>query len=371
MAMSKPYLRTYALGILTSVLLFTGAARAQLIRAPLDSGFARTSSISMTVDEMLGSRKERAADEAIMGPGYPDLWIAEVQFKPVRYRRMQVTDPRTGAVSQELVWYMVYRVIPRDFTELAGESRDDLISKLSDTNLDPQNSKDPVQRYSLQIPRFVLRTDDSDTPQEYADEVNLQIQKEVLEREFRRSENLKLMNSVQAISEVVDPVSVDAIDQLGQALYGVAIWRHVDPTTDYFTVTMTGFCNAYRISQVDGETMVEHKVIEQRFGRPGDEFSQHEQEFRIIDQAQLRPNGDIVVYSESATSTFRPDRPAPAFVGQLRSEFEAKIRAGLAPEQSWPSWHYRERQASINVPSYQRILRHAKSDPAGAGNAAQ
>lgn len=346
-------------------------AEAQLIRAPLDRGFARTSSITMTVDEMLGSQKRRTAEEPIQGPGYPDLWIAEVQFKPVRYRRMQVVDPKTGDRNTELVWYMVYRVIPRDYTELAGDSRDDLVAKLSDISLQPQNTVDEVQRYSLQIPRFVLRTDDAETQQEYADEVNLEIQKQVLRREFRRTSNLKLMNSVQAITEVVDAVSVENQNPLANALYGVAVWRNVDARTDYFTVTMTGFSNAYRVSQVDGETVFEHKVIEQRFGRPGDEYQQHEAEFRIIDQARLKPNGDIVVFTETSESTFRVGRPAPAFVAKLRKEFEDKVAAGKAPEQSWPSWHYRKREASVNVPEFDRILRNAKNDAPDDAAAAQ
>lgn len=363
---------------ISSLVLVAGVAAmmqqpvsAQLIRAPLDSGFARTSSISMTVDEMLGAQKSRADDEPILGPGYPDLWIAEVQFKPVRYRRMEVEDPATGVRRKELVWYMVYRVIPRDYTELAGDSRDDLITKLSDNQQQPQNTIDEVKRYSLQIPRFVLRTDDSDTGQEYPDEVNLEIQKNVLEREFRRAPQLKLMNSVQAITEVVDPVSVDDPNPLANALYGVAIWRNVDSRTDYFTVTMTGFSNAYRISQVDGETIVEHKVIEQRFGRPGDEYDQHEAEFRIIDQARLNTNGDLVVFSESSVATFRPAKPAPAFVAKLRTAFEAKRAAGEEPQQSWPSWHYRKREAQIDVPSYEKILRNAKKEANGADPATQ
>lgn len=63
----------------------------------LDSGFARTSSIAMSVDEMLGSRKTRALTEPILGPGYPAVWIAEVQYKPVRLRRLEVLDPKPAS----------------------------------------------------------------------------------------------------------------------------------------------------------------------------------------------------------------------------------------------------------------------------------
>ena len=120
-----------------------GTALSQQISAPLDSGFARTSSISMTVDEMLGSRKVRALTEPILGPGYPELWIAEVQYKPVRLMRLDIRDPKTGVVQKELVRYMVYRMILRDPTELAGAETAELRRKLADPNLDPANTLDP------------------------------------------------------------------------------------------------------------------------------------------------------------------------------------------------------------------------------------
>ena len=376
MAYCKSVSRAIVAVILT-VGALGGSAEAQLIRAPLDSGFVRTSSIVMSVDEMLGFQKARVAGEPILGPGFPGLWIAEVQFKPVRYRRMDVIDPKTKQKKTELVWYMIYRVIPRDYTELAGDGRDDLITKLSDPDIIPQNSVDPLNRFPVLIPRFILRTDDAGAQQEYTDEVNIQIQRNILTREIRnRTANVRLLNSVQAIVEI-DPalsdggqdgnsvglVSVDDPDQLGKALYGVAVWRNVDPRTDYFTVTMTGFSNAYRIStNAAGETVVEHKVIEQKFGRPGDEFNQHEKEFRLIDEAKMLPSGDIIVNTESSNTVYRVGRPAPEFVSRLRTQFEAKVAAGEEPEQKWPNWQYQERKnVQITVPEYDQILRNAKN----------
>ncbi len=285
---------------------------AQLIRAPLDTGFVRTSSIAMSVDEMLGSQKTRLAGEPILGPGYPDLWIAEVQYKPVRHLFMNVTDPATRVTKRELVWYMIYRVIPRDYTELAGDSRDSLLTKLQNPKLKPDNVIDSPKGFPLVMPRFVLRSDDAGEQQFYPDEVNLQIQRSVFRREFReRSAELRLLNSVQAISEVVDPVSVNDPDPLQNATYGVAVWRNVDPRIDYLTVIMSGFSNAYRISRDDaGETIFEHKVIEQKFGRPGDIFNQQESEFRVLGN---------------------------------------------------PVWHYRQRPASVSVPQFEAILRNVSS----------
>lgn len=272
-------------GFTLSILCFAGSqdASAQLIRAKLDSGFVRTSSIAMSVDEMFGYQKIRAAGDPIVGPGYPALWIAEVQFKPVRFIRMEVTDPKTGATQKELVWYMIYRSIARDYTELAGNSQADLVTKLTDPNLQPSNAIDESTSDPLQIPRFILRTDDEGQNEIYQDEVNVQIQKTIFEREFReRAANLKLRNSVESIVPIKGEeswVSVNDADPLAQAVYGVAVWRNVNPDTDYFTIQMSGFSNAYKISP-DG--VVERKIIEQRFGRPGDQFQQDEMEFRVL-----------------------------------------------------------------------------------------
>jgi len=264
------------------VLVAVDSADAQLIRAPLDQGFARTSSISMTVDEMLGPQKVRPADQPIVGPGYPALWIAEVQYKPVRFVRIEVTDPATGERKPELVWYMIYRSIFRDYTELAGENQADLMLKLEDPDLQPSNDIESASSMPLQIPRFVLETNDEGTAKSYRDEVNLQIRQSIFDREFKsRAPGTELRSSIGAIVEV-DPdnwVSVDDANPLDNAVYGVAIWRNVDQTTDYFTIRMHGFCNAYRITP---EGVVERKVIEQKFGRPGDEYDQDEAEFRVL-----------------------------------------------------------------------------------------
>lgn len=262
---------------------------AQLIKAPLTGGFVRTSSIEMSVDEMLGARKVRAATEPIVGPGYPALWVSEIQIKPLRFTRMSVVDPATGQANRELVWYMVYRIIPRDYTELAGEGQPDLIRKLQDPENDPANKLDePVS--SIRVPRFVLQTQrDRDSEKaEHVDELNLEIQKAIFAREVaRRGGSLKLHNSVEAIGEVPAPVSIRDPDQLATAMYGVAIWRNVDPETDFCSVTMSGLTNAYRISPMaDGPEVVEHKVVVQEFSRPGDQFFQEEQEFRVIGEPQ-------------------------------------------------------------------------------------
>jgi hypothetical protein len=194
--------------VLATAIFLTSAnsvAFAQVVQAPLNDGFVKTSSIAMSVDEMLGIRKVRAAEEPILGPGYPALWIGEVQFKPLRLIRLSWTDAATGKTQQEIVRYMVYRMIRRDYTELAGAEKQDLELKLADPETDPSNVLDADASRPLQMPRFVLQADESDgTPvTSWQDEVNVSIQNAVFAREMgRRGLNLKLFNSVEGLQEI-------------------------------------------------------------------------------------------------------------------------------------------------------------------------
>ncbi len=368
--------RSIAVKVAISLLLVSSGkvAFSQLISAPRTEGFNTTSSITTTVDEMLGPYKERKVGEPILGPGYPDLWIAEVQWKSLRHRLMEVVDPRTGEKNMELVWYLVYRVIQRDCTELAGDSRDALLKKLSDPDVQPQNTLDGAEGYPLQLPRFVLRTDDSADRKEYIDEVNIEVQRAVFAREFQgRAADVRLLSSVDGITEVLEPVSVNDPDPLSQAAYGVAIWRGVDPKTDYFTITMSGFSNAYRYmtDPTTGEGVFQHKVIEQRFGRPGDEFRQEESEFRQINGARLDKNGSVVVDMEGVLARFRIGQPSPAFVADLRAGFEERLAAGRRPERSWPIWSYQNRPARVTANDFETVLRNLRTrgaETVDAGN---
>lgn len=357
-------------GLMLCVLLLTvvfsgSTVSAQLVRAPLSDGFKRTSSIDVTVDEMLGPNKPRTQAEPILGPGYPNLWIAEVQYKPIRHRLMPITDPKTRIKKEELVWYFVYRIIPRDYTELAGNKQEDLRAKLDNIDLKPSNHLDDQLVQPLVLPRFALRIDDDHSGKTYVDEVNLEIQKAVFEREFgEKAADLTLLNSITGIQDISPPVSGNdaLVDPLKNAIYGVAVWRNVDPDTDYFTLFMSGFSNAYQMGRINGDLIVQQKVIEQRFGRPGDRFRQQESEFRFFDEAQLRSNGSLEVTMEGILSTFVLGRQAPAFVDQLRLQ----LRNTSNGKTEWPHWQYQAREAELTAPQLEPILRHQPTSEATA-----
>jgi hypothetical protein len=319
----------WVLAAVVSLVAGANTAAAQVVKAPLNDGFVASSSIAMSVDEMLGIRKSRAADEPVLGPGYPALWIGEVQFKPLRLIRLSWTDAQTGKKHQEIVRYMVYRMIRRDYTELAGAGKQELELKLADPNSDPSNTLDSDNSKPLQMPRFLLQADEVDgTPvASWQDEVNASIQNAVFFREMgRRGLNLKLFNSVEGLQEIGDPVPANDPDALQKAVYGVAVWRNVDDKADFFTVYMSGFSNAYRISAgADGQNIFEEKVIVQKFKRPGDEFKQEELEYQLINVADLDNDGQN--------------------------------------ETRYPLWQYRPRSFNTQIPKLDQVLRNISTNP--------
>jgi hypothetical protein len=285
--------RRMVLKIMVLALTVAGTAPvavSQVIQAPLDQGFARSSSIVMNVEEMLGPRIKRDPGEASYGPGFPALWISEIQYKPVRMVRIPITDPATKKTANELVWYMVYRLIPRNYVDLAGnaEARANLQRRLEDVDVDPQNEVEPLRAETVLLPRFVLQTTDDGEEERYVDEVNHQAEQAIFRREFQReAKKLTLLNSIEAIAGIPEPVSMEDKEPLRSALYGVAIWRNVNPRTDFFEIEMTGFTNAYQMTSTeDGRLKIADKGVIQKFKRPGDRFDQPETEIRFIGEPQ-------------------------------------------------------------------------------------
>jgi hypothetical protein len=195
---------------------------------------------------------------------------------------------------------------------------------LFDPERDPSNVLDPGDSLPLRMPRFVLVTQDRDgKPRDsYTDEINTEIQNAVFRREMgRRGDDLKLLNSIEGIDQIGEPVPAADPDALSKAVYGVAVWRNVDPTADFLAVYMSGFCNSYRISaRPDGQKVVEEKVIVQRFARPGDEFLQEEIEFRFIDEEDTDGDGK--------------------------------------PDVRYPAWQYRPRTAELQIENLDTVLRN-------------
>lgn len=193
-----------------------------------------------------------------------ELWMFEVRFKPMRLMWVETTDPATGKPRKEMVWYLVYQAVARP-----QEGRVD------NSDLDPVNETDPPPDRPLFIPEFTLVTTDEDSTNVHHDVVFPEAMAQIIRREKK-----PLKNGVEIVGPI-PPVTPHGSAQ-EHTLDGVAIFRNVDPRTDFFRVLMGGFSNAFRVVQgPDGKEIVARKTIVQKYTRPGDEYLQNENEFRL------------------------------------------------------------------------------------------
>lgn len=192
----------------------------------------------------------------------PNLFVMEVQFRPVGLVQVEVTDPKTKKKETKLVWYQVYRTINRQ-----------LDTPIDNSDTAPVNPRDPIPRPYL-IPEFFLLVDgENDQFKIYEDQV---IPEAVAAIEKR--EKLKLKNSVEIIQRIPEAVPADVENP--EWIYGVATWTDVDPKTDYFRIFGEGFSNGYQIADVAGEKVILRKTIDMKFWRPSDEYDETDDEIR-------------------------------------------------------------------------------------------
>jgi len=198
----------------------TGAASAQApstaVRAPLSSGFQVRLDAASTNEEI--QRQEQ-------------LYVMEVTFKPMRMRWVYLTDPKTGVKKREVVWYLVYKAVNRPLDRRADTS---------DTR--PRNVEDPVPQMMF-VPEFTLVGTDGGKRVAYRDVIIPEAFADIQGRESKPHRRLTLKHSVGIVGPV-PPVTPET-SKTENAVYGVATWRGVDPDTDFFTVYMSGFSNAF------------------------------------------------------------------------------------------------------------------------------
>lgn len=199
----------------------------------------------------------------------PDIWALEVNFKSMRMILVDVPDPKTGNTKKELIWYLPYRIVNR---EVKGEPA-------------PTGPNGKRPKF---IPEFELITNDNDGQHIYFDEVIPAAQAEINRREGRSANN-KYKNSVEIVGEIPELTPADS--KLDKSIYGVAMWRGVDPKTDFFKVFMSGFSNGF-VKTPDGR--IDRRTIVQEYKRPGDEIDEAEFEIRPVGQPAwiYRPSED-------------------------------------------------------------------------------
>jgi len=214
------------------------------VRAASDNGFSTVIAPSFTGEELRYQQ---------------DLWALEVAIKPMRMVYVPVTNPRTGAKSSEMVWYLVYKIVNRPVATLAAP------------DTEPVNVEDaPPPR--IFAPRATLVLED----RELHGAINDSIVPEALQAIVNR-ERLDVKSSVQITGPLPKVSPADAKKE--NAEYGVFMFRGVDPRTTSFTVYLSGFSNAYKTGKGNPPPIL-RRTIAIPYRRPADEFDQFEKEIR-------------------------------------------------------------------------------------------
>ncbi len=204
----------------------------------------------------------------------PDLHVFEVQFKSVRMLYANVTNPQTGEIQRQQIWYLCYRAVNRSLATRADE-----------TDTKPANVLDPPPGPTQFIPEFTLVTYDrpgSEIPtHEYLGEIVPEVLAAINQSERRRASDPVFLDAVSIVQPLPQAVPADESD--ADWIYGVAVWPNVDPETDFFKVIMRGFSNGYERRQGDnGEAVTWRKTLVQNFARRGDRFDPNQIEFEIV-----------------------------------------------------------------------------------------
>lgn len=159
----------------------------------------------------------------------PDLWILELQYKSLRMIETSVTDARTGSKQPQLLYYLVYRALNRPIDR-----------KEDQTDTRPINDLGETPAVDLFVPEVTLVTTDNGVRRVVKDAVVPEAQTVIARRE-----RIPLLNTVEAVQQVPEPVDYGTEDP--DYVYGVAVFPGVSPETDYFTLFLSGFSNGYKL----------------------------------------------------------------------------------------------------------------------------
>lgn len=242
---SLPSLRLLTFGIVGTIAICCGLTHRTAVAQQLTRGFDQIAPAQAFGEELNRQR---------------DLWVMEVQFKPMRMIVVNITDPKTGEAAPEQIWYLAYRTVNRPVTVRVPD------------DTEPVNVLDPLPGPRMFLPKFTLITYDDPNTEIPAQIAADEILPEAVET-IRRIERAPLNDSVSIVQSLPDAVSPDEVEI--PWIYGVATWRGIDPETDFFKVVLHGFSNGYETR--DDQTW--RKVLVQRFSRPGDRFDPNQTEF--------------------------------------------------------------------------------------------
>lgn len=208
-----------------------------------------------------------------------DIYCLEFSFKPLRMIWVDLPTA-DGGMEKTLVWYLVYQV--RNTGGVLGPT-DPTVRQTRFESAPAAKQVDDPRRF---VPHFVLEGHElnADGQRLYRAYLDRVVPAAIEPIRRRETPGRVLHNSVSIAEEPLAPVG----ERDAEGVWGVAMWRGVDPEIDFFSVYVRGLSNAYQWADTPGEyqpgdppgkgrTFV-RKTLQLCFWRPGDRFLEHESE---------------------------------------------------------------------------------------------
>jgi hypothetical protein len=281
--------------------------------------------------------KERILEDYKRVPFRSEVWVLEMSFKPPRMIYVDIPQP-DGKMKLKPIWYMVYSVTNPGKVLVPTENPQPT-DKLPRVDRPPHFTPREYKQGDLQLPsevfqntwavkyvdkpirfapEFLLVTDEYDLdspepgtppvgveggasrpkiqPKAYRDRV-IPVAIGPIQRREDRSRRFytPLEMAVANLEQTPDgPKPVWREIAPGETVWGMVTWEggaephQLDPRIDRFSIYVKGLTNAYKWVDQDyqqGDELLSKrtlltKTLKLNFWRPGDEFFEHEREFR-------------------------------------------------------------------------------------------
>jgi hypothetical protein len=245
-------------------------------------------------------------------PFRQDVWVLDLKFKPIRMMWVDIPDPATGRMQQKLVWYLVYSVTNPGKALHPVEGADHTY------RVETVDKPVPfIPNFTLEI-HGSLQKDDAAFTKVYQDRLLPVALRAIREREdparpFLSTAEMAaypditwpisappqpVKEGAAATSETADTPSKPKGIPVGKTVWGIVTWvqwtpghpvvaTEIDPRYVWFSIYIEGLTNAYRFQDDPAEykargqyRTIYHKALKLNFWRPGDEFTNNEDQIR-------------------------------------------------------------------------------------------
>lgn len=208
-----------------------------------------------------------------------DIWMLEIQFKPMRMIWADLPGPQ-GRFERKLIWYMVYKVTnPGKVLHPIEVQMDEKRKLWNLTTVDKPVRFVPV--FTLEV-HNQLQNEAAGSAKVYSEKYIPIVLPAIRAREDK---NRDFLPTVQMPAKEIGP---------GETVWGVATWVDIDPRNVWFSVYVEGLTSAYfwkddlaKFAAVTKGTEkgpyreLFGKALKINFWRPGDEYLLKENQVRL------------------------------------------------------------------------------------------